>query len=70
MQNDLSEADIRGRQILRLGTRLQKDCYKYKGTVYWVKEGRVLHHDEAERYAWERKQKGQIEDKTITCRTT
>lgn len=54
------EADVTGRRILREGTRLFRDCYRYRGTVYWVVNGRVLTREQAERLEDERRREGRI----------
>lgn len=54
------EADVLGRRILRAGTQLFRDCYRYRGTVYWVVNGRVLTRDEAAQLEAERRREGRL----------
>lgn len=54
------EADTLGRRILKQGTKLQRDCYRYRGQVYWVVDGRVLTREQAARLEDERRREGRL----------
>ena len=54
------EADTLARRILRDGTKVMQEYYKYRGSYYWVVAGRVLTREEGVRYEAERKKKGLI----------
>lgn len=55
-----SEADTLARKIIREGEFLMRDCYRYKGEVRWVVNGRVLTREEAQRLEDERRREGRI----------
>lgn len=58
LEGEFGEADVLGRKILRGGVKLFKDCYRYKGQVYWIVAGRVLTREQAERLEQERQREG------------
>ena len=52
------EADMLARKILRDGTRLHINHYRWRGNYYWVVAGRVLTREEAVTYEAARKREG------------
>ena len=58
VENPYGEADVLARKILRDGAKIQTNCYRYRGQVYWVVAGRVLTREEAVRYEAARKREG------------
>lgn len=48
------------RKILKHGTKVFRDCYRYQGQRYWIVNGRCLTRDEGERLEAERKAEGRV----------
>lgn len=62
------EPDTLARKILRGGgQRLFTDCYRYRGKIYWIVNGRVLDREQAAKLEDERRREGRIPDTRLSA---
>jgi len=63
------EAETKARAILKGGTMIFRDCYRYHGDVYWIVGGRVLTKEQAARLEDERRREGRTPQRVTMIRT-
>lgn len=48
------------RKVLKHGTKIFRDCYRYQGQRYWIVNGRCLTREQGEALEEERRQEGRV----------